>query len=45
MGEYSSLTEHMGRRVIGHPDRKHFLLGKLIPDELLADITLPLGVV
>ena len=41
MGTYSSLTEHRGRRVLWYPDRKHFLLGKRIPDELLADMTVP----
>ena len=39
MGTYSSLTEHRGHRILWYPDRKHFLLGKLIPDELLADMT------
>jgi hypothetical protein len=37
-GTYSSLTEKGGRRVLWYPDRKHFLLGKRIPDELLADM-------
>lgn len=37
-GTYGSLTEHQDRRVLWYPDRKHFLLGKLIPDELLADM-------
>ena len=34
---YTSLTEHNGRRVLWYPDRKYYLLGKQIPDELLAD--------
>ncbi len=29
---YVSLTEHKGRRVLWYPDRKAFLLGKIIPD-------------
>ena len=41
LGPYGSLTEHQGRRVLWYPDRKHFLLGKLIPDELLADMQVP----
>jgi hypothetical protein len=32
---YGSLTERNGRRVLWYPDRKHFLLGKIISDELL----------
>ena len=40
-GTYGSLTEKDGRRVIWYPDRKHFLLGKLIPDELLTDMEVP----
>ena len=32
---YGSLTECNGRRVLWYPDRKHFLLGKIISDELL----------
>ncbi|NOU62891.1 hypothetical protein GC096_02375 [Paenibacillus sp. LMG 31461] len=34
---YPSLTEWGGRRVLWYPDRKHFLLGKDIPDAWLAD--------
>lgn len=41
MGTYSSLTERNGRRVIWYPDRKHFLLGKLVPDEWLAELEVP----
>jgi hypothetical protein len=41
MGTYSSLTEHREQRVIWYPDRKHFLLGKLVSDEWLADMQAP----
>ena len=41
MGTYSSLTEHKGQRVIWYPDRKHFLLGKIVTDEWLADLEVP----
>ncbi len=34
-------TEHPGKRVFWYPDRKHFLLGKVISDELLADMRVP----
>ena len=36
---YASLTEHTGRRTFRYPDRKHFLLGKVISDELLAGMS------
>ncbi|MCK5120215.1 MAG: exo-alpha-sialidase [Candidatus Latescibacteria bacterium] len=35
MGTYGSLTEQGGKRILWYPDRKHFLLGKIISDELL----------
>jgi hypothetical protein len=35
---YPSLTEVGGQRVLWYPDRKHFLVGKIIPDEWLADM-------
>ena len=38
IGTYTSLTEWRGRRILWYPDRKHFLLGKYISDELLADL-------
>lgn len=38
---YVSLTEHAGRRILWYPDRKSFLLGKLIPDSLLNAMTAP----
>ena len=41
MGTYSSLTELNGQRVIWYPDRKHFLLGKVVGDEWLADLRVP----
>ena len=40
-GAYSSLTEHRSRRILWYPDRKHFLLGRLVPDELLGDMNVP----
>ena len=36
IGTYPSLTEHQGKRVLWYPDRKYYLLGKYLPDELLA---------
>jgi hypothetical protein len=36
---YCSLTEHAGTRVLWYPDRKGFLLGKIITDRWLADMT------
>ncbi|MCD6308927.1 MAG: exo-alpha-sialidase [Candidatus Latescibacteria bacterium] len=41
VGTYPSLTEWHGKRVLWYPDRKHFLLGKYLPDELLKDMTVP----
>jgi len=38
---YSSLTEHQGKRIYWYPDRKHFLLGRYITDELLAPMKVP----
>ena len=38
---YASLTEREGRRIFWYADRKQFVLGKEIPDELLADMTVP----
>jgi hypothetical protein len=38
---YSSVTEQGGRRVLWYPDRKHFLLGRAITDEWLADMEVP----
>jgi len=35
---YTSLTEYKGKRVLWYPDRKYYLLGKYITDELLADM-------
>jgi hypothetical protein len=35
---YPSLTEWRGRRMLWYPDRKYYLLGKHLPDSLLADI-------
>lgn len=35
---YTSLTEYQGKRVLWYPDRKYYLLGKYITDELLADM-------
>ena len=38
---YPSLTERNGVRVLWYPDRKHFLLGKLLPDSLLDAMKAP----
>ena len=35
VGTYPSLTEWQGRRTLWYPDRKYFLLGRYLPDELL----------
>ena len=40
-GTYSSLTEYRSRRIPWYPDCKHFLLGRLVPDELLGDMNVP----
>jgi len=37
---YPSLTEADGQRVLWYPDRKHFLLGKIVPDARLADMAI-----
>lgn len=34
---YTSLVEDKGERILFYPDRKHFLLGKYLTDEWLAD--------
>ena len=36
---YASFTERNGQRVFWYADRKHFLLGRRITDELLEDMT------
>lgn len=38
---YPSLTEKDGERILWYPDRKFFLLGKLLPDELLSGLPVP----
>lgn len=38
---YPSLTEWHGRRTLWYPDRKHFLLGKHLPDTLLNEMRIP----
>ena len=38
---YSSLTENDGQRIFWYPDRKHFLLGRYIRDDFLADMEVP----
>jgi hypothetical protein len=40
---YPSLTEYQGQRILWYPDRKFFLLGKRLPDELLAELNIPTG--
>jgi len=38
---YPSLTERGGKRVLWYPDRKHFLLGKILTDDILKDMKAP----
>jgi hypothetical protein len=38
IGTYPSVTEWNGRRTLWYPDRKYYLLGKRLPDSLLATI-------
>ncbi len=38
---YASLTEREGRRVFWYTDRKMFVLGSYITDEMLAGLTVP----
>ena len=38
---YSSFTERDGKRVLWYTDRKLFILGRYITDELLGDMTVP----
>ena len=42
MAMYSSLTERKGERIIWYADRKQFIVGKLIPDDMLADMKPPM---
>ena len=35
---YTSLTHYKGRRTLWYPDRKYYLLGKHITDDMLADM-------
>ena len=44
VGGYGSLTSVDGENVYWHPDRKFFLLGKIITDELLSDLKVPKSV-
>ena len=41
-GTYPTLLEWNGQRVFWYPDRKYYLLGKLINDDLLAEMSVPL---
>ena len=38
---YASLTERDGRRIFWYNDRKQFVLGKIISDDWLADMSVP----
>jgi hypothetical protein len=38
---YGCLTESKDERVLWYPDRKHFLLGRCLTDELLAGMPVP----
>jgi len=40
---YTSFTEWRGQRVLWYPDRKYYLLGKYITDEMLAGMVVPGG--
>ena len=42
IGVYTSFFEFEDKRYYWYPDRKHFLLGKCIPDGFLADMEVPL---
>ncbi len=41
IGGYTSFTTHNGENVLWHPERKFFLLGKIIRPEFLADLSVP----
>ena len=38
---YPSVTEKKGKRVLWYPDRKHFLLGKYLPDKIFKKMNVP----
>ena len=38
---YTSFTIYKGKQILWYPDRKYYLLGKYITDEMLADLTVP----
>lgn len=38
---YPSITEKNGRRILWYPDRKHFLLGKYLPDKIFDKMSVP----
>jgi len=40
---YTSFTVFKGKRTLWYPDRKYYLLGKFITDEMLAGLTVPRG--
>ena len=37
---YTSFTIYKGKQVLWYPDRKYYLLGKYITDEMLADMSI-----
>ena len=39
IGTYTSCTVYKGKQTLWYPDRKYYLLGKFITDELLAGMT------
>ena len=41
VGDYTSFTEDEAGRVLWYPDRKHFLLGKYVTDDILAMLPEP----
>jgi len=38
---YCSLTEHQDQRILWYPDRKGFLLGRILPDSFLDSLAVP----
>ena len=38
---YASFTEHNGKRILWYADRKIFVLGRYITDDMLADMSVP----
>ena len=43
LGPNARVMERQARRISWYTDRKHYLLGTLIPDEMLAGTVVPKG--